>query len=346
MNVRVSIVGALLGIAFRMLLSLPPVARMIDDSASGARELALQIIGWALFGSALPLLVRAARRFRVTRQSWPRNVPALAASVLAVTVPTNALAPLLMGYRYDVFVSMALGDQLTIKLIMAIGIVQMIHAAFSYSDLVERERHTAQLRTQLVDAELHLLRSQLNPHFLFNALTSVLSLATPRPEAAAKMLALIRSLLEASLRSDDRHLVRLREELELVQTYLAIEKVRFGSRLRLSFDVDVGTGDCYVPTLLLQPIVENAVRHGIGPLARGGTIRVSARRENGTLRLQVEDDGRGAPAVVAEHIGLTNARLRLRHCYGAEHALTIRPSPSGGTVAEITLPFREQAWSF
>jgi sensor histidine kinase YesM len=196
------------------------------------------------------------------------------------------------------------------------------------------------LRTEMVQAQLLALRSQLNPHFLFNALNSVVSLMDRDVPSAQRMVARIGELLRLSLGADEAE-VPLERELALVNQYLEIERIRFGDRLTFRVDVPEDVRDFDVPNLMLQPLVENAIVHGVGPRPGPGRVTVEARRDGDTLVLRVVDDGLGLQASgggAGHGIGVRNTRARLQALYGDTASLTMRAPPEGGCVAEIRLP--------
>ena len=196
---------------------------------------------------------------------------------------------------------------------------------------------------QLARAELRSLQMQLHPHFLFNTLNTVNALVRTDPDAAERMIARLGVLLRHALDGVGVQEVPLDEELDMLRTYLEIEQVRFEDRLRVEWDVDAATCAARVPHLLLQPLVENAIRHGIAPRAAEGTIRIAASRRNGSLRLAVRDDGVGMrPGAAPEGVGLANTRTRLRMLYGERQSLAVRDAPGGGVHVEIELPFVEE----
>lgn len=214
----------------------------------------------------------------------------------------------------------------------------------------EREREVRQLAAE---AELRALRAQLNPHFLFNALNTLGHLMQTAPERALATLYQLTALLRAVLRRTDGHFVALREELEIVEAYLAIEHERFQERLVVTIDVSPDLLNARIPPLLLQPLVENAVKHGIAPRRAGGEVTVRARRdaipgeEQGFLRLLVIDTGAGmlpaasqpGPADDGAGVGLVNIESRLRHYFGAAAAISVRPTTGGGTTVEVCVPW-------
>lgn len=209
-----------------------------------------------------------------------------------------------------------------------------------YQRLRQRELLAARLESQLHQARLQALRSQLRPHFLFNTLNAISTLIHEDPRAADRMVTMLADLLRQGLADSTKQLVPLGEELELVDTYLAIEKVRFGPRLQVSREVDPGTLELPVPHFLLQPLVENALRHGLAPRATPGTVWIGARVDDGRLVLTVADDGVGAPSAASlrEGVGLGATRARLEQLYGGSFALFHGPRPGGGFEVVLRLP--------
>jgi two-component system, LytTR family, sensor kinase len=224
-------------------------------------------------------------------------------------------------------------------------IVAVSQAFDYYRKYRERELHASQLEKHLVQAKLQALQMQLNPHFLFNTLHSISSLMHKDVEAADRMIMRLSDLLRAALDSADTQEVSLRKELELLQLYLGIEQIRFGDRLSVGMDVAPDTLEAQVPNFILQPLVENAIRHGIEPRARPGRIELHARRQADALALAVCDNGKGLPNAkpAREGVGLSNTRARLRELYGESHQFELRSSPEGGLRVEMTIPYRPEA---
>ncbi|MEM1054219.1 MAG: histidine kinase [Bacteroidota bacterium] len=222
--------------------------------------------------------------------------------------------------------------------------VAVLAAGFARDALIRlraREADAAHLEAQLADARLAALRMQLNPHFLFNTMHAVSALVERDPAGVRTMIARLSALLRRVLDGGDRHEVPLREELALVRDYLAIQSVRLGDRLEVVEQIEDEALDALVPALLLQPLVENAVGHGISAMEGGGTLTVSARREGGDLVLDVHDTGPG-PAenrLEAGGVGLRNTRERLDALYGDAASLTLTSAPQGGALASVALPF-------
>jgi signal transduction histidine kinase len=221
--------------------------------------------------------------------------------------------------------------------------MSLTHAWRLYQRVQERDRRALELTASLSQAKLEALRLQLQPHFLFNTLNTLSHLVHRDATAADEMITNLSELLRLSLEVGEQE-VSLRRELEILDCYLAIEQARFGPRLQVERQIDAATLDALVPALVLQPIVENAVRHGVEPRAARGTITLRAERVAEALRLTVTDDGPGLKPVdertERRGIGLANTEERLRELYGAGARLSLREPPGGGVTVEIELPFR------
>jgi LytS/YehU family sensor histidine kinase len=214
---------------------------------------------------------------------------------------------------------------------------------YSYHRNREREVETAELQRELIAARLEALRMQLNPHFLFNTLHAVSALIHENPEAADRVVARLSELLRLSLDQTKPQEVPLSEELAFLDRYLEIEKTRFAERLQVQKIIDPGVQQALVPYLILQPLVENAIRHAIEPREDLGRLGILACRKNGRLELRVRDNGNGLshpkdpPA--REGIGLSNTRSRLRHLYGEDFRLELAAAEGGGLEAFMEIPF-------
>jgi LytS/YehU family sensor histidine kinase len=217
----------------------------------------------------------------------------------------------------------------------------------SYRDLRERELRSAQLEGKLAKAQLSMLKMQLQPHFLFNTLNAVSALTRDHPEAAEDMLVRLSDLLRRTLDNDAEQEVPLRAELEFLGQYLEIEQVRFADRLKVDLNPDPETLDALVPNMFLQPLVENALRHGIGRKAQGGRLEMRAWREDSDLLVSVQDSGPGFPSSpgtpMEEGIGLTNTRSRLQHLHPGNHQIKFTNARDGGAVVTLRIPFRTVA---
>ena len=208
-------------------------------------------------------------------------------------------------------------------------------------------RDREQLEARLALAQLQTLKLQLQPHFLFNTLNTITALIGVDPRVAERMVSGLSELLRLSLRNAGEQVVPLARELELLQHYVEIQQIRFRDRLTVTLEVAPDAMQALVPNFILQPLVENAIRHGIGPRAAPGHVDVRAFRENGSLHLRVADNGVGARVrrsePSGEGIGLGNTKARLEHLYGSEHAFSAHGGADGGFVVDIVIPFRPRA---
>jgi LytS/YehU family sensor histidine kinase len=206
----------------------------------------------------------------------------------------------------------------------------------------ERERRSLELAASLAQSRLATLRAQLQPHFLFNSLNAISTLVHRDPNAADEMISNLSDFLRLTLEHSESQELPLRNELEFVRRYLAIEQVRFGDRLRVIEQIPQDALDCLVPVLLLQPLVENALKHGIAPKRGPATLQITAVRSDLQLLLTIEDDGvgLGVPGNTRPGIGLSNTRSRLRELHGPNAELTLENLPSGGTRATVRIPDR------
>lgn len=220
------------------------------------------------------------------------------------------------------------------------------HLLMSYHrQAYDRER----LEARLARAQLESLELQLHPHFLFNTLNAITALIAKEPRSAERIVTGLSELLRFSLNRAGEQEVTLERELDLLGRYIEIQQVRFPDRLRVELDVDPAVLSAMVPSMILQPLVENAIRHGIAPRAAGGRVDVRAVRDGDTLRLQVTDDGLGARAPGSgrgrgqDGVGLGNTRARLQHLYGERQEMHAGPGISGGYVVSIVIPFHTAA---
>ena len=226
-------------------------------------------------------------------------------------------------------------------------VIFVCYQAVLYHDVVrERDLRAARLERDLARAKLSNVEACLRPHFLFNTLNAIAALVRDDPRLAERMICELSDLLRASLSGETSKEVCLDEELAFTRKYLDLEGVRFQDRLRFTIDASAEARRALVPYLLLQPLVENAVRHGIAPLESGGSIAVDAARENGILRVTIRDDGVGLGGTETRRrqgIGLKSVRARLAHLYGASHRFDLSPATPRGTVVNLELPYRTTA---
>ncbi len=207
------------------------------------------------------------------------------------------------------------------------------------AEATELRAEAAELHAQVTDARLNALRTQLNPHFLFNTLNAVSTLVDEDPPGARRMIARLSDLLRHTLGEGDEQEITLARELEMLRRYLEIMEVRFQDKLEVSIEAEASLDDALVPNLVLQPLVENAFRHGLAQMQTAGRVAVRAVRDDGDLVLTVRDNGRGPANPVREGVGLTNTRARLTQLYGARHQLALTANEGGGALVEVRLPY-------
>ncbi len=219
-------------------------------------------------------------------------------------------------------------------------IISASHAIEYYRKYHERTVHALELEKHLTEARLQALLRQLKPHFLFNTLNGIASLMHSDVDAADRMLVRLSELLRLTMHHPGQPLTKLREEIAFIEKYLEIERIRFRDRLTVAITVDPAALDIDVPSLILQPLVENAIRHGLEPQARPGHLEITVRRETNNLILIVRDNGAGQPSggFTREGIGLGNTRARLRELYGERHTFTLANHPAGGLEICLVIP--------
>jgi len=313
------------------------------------------LLSWLPWALATPLILDLGRRHPLELKpvsAWLRHLGACTATGLVFAAWTAALEellnpwlqapapppflPLMLAKFLNRFVSFA---------VLYASIVAVGYVLDSRHRLALHETETVRLNEMLARAQLDALRRQIEPHFLFNTLHGIAALVREaRSDSAIRMITALSDFLRHVLEASGRHEVALREEMEFLQKYLDIQKVRFADRLRLSVDVPEELRAAQVPSLLLQPIVENSIKHGIAKRAHGGQIRIGAFRSDGMLILNVYNDG---PALPLENgfppagTGISNIRTRLHSLYGDAFSLTARNQDPSGVEVTVTLPFRE-----
>jgi glucose-6-phosphate-specific signal transduction histidine kinase len=224
-------------------------------------------------------------------------------------------------------------------ILVYLGIIGVSQAITYFQKYKDREYRFAQ-------AQLQALKMQIHPHFLFNTLNAISELVYDHPELADRTITQLSDLLRTTLQSSQNQEITLREELEFLKKYLEIQKTLLQERLTIEFEIDRDVLPARVPNLVLQPLVENAIRHGIAPRISGGAINIRAFRHNGSLKLQVSDDGiglKGTPEqALGLGIGLPNTRERLKRLYGENQQFEFRPLPDGGLSVNVTIPFHTE----
>ncbi len=339
-----TVVGLLSGAQTSLAAALQGKAQPLGSALADALAQFLPCIPATLVAVAL------ASRAPLGRLAWRRNLWLHLAAVPATAFLTNFFVVGVYWARAGEFHGLGTLLQqaglwgfvrLQVAALFYAGAVAATLGIQSFRHLRSRELELARLETQFVQARLQVLNAQIRPHFLFNTLHTIGQLwRSGRSEDADAMLDHLGALFQKVIASTARTEVPLSEELAMVGDYLAIEQARFGERVRSRLTADDRALACLVPPLLLQPLVENAVKHGLSPSARGGTVWVEARVEGDVLRLQVRDDGAGGNGSSGSGTGLSNVRERLAGLYGDRQSLATAPVEGGGTDVRIELPAR------
>ncbi|MBZ5689376.1 MAG: histidine kinase [Acidobacteriia bacterium] len=315
----------------------------------------IELVYWNVWAACTPLVVALAKRFPLTGQRFVSHIA-------IHTVTSFMMAPLgsvtayflsrgLLGLLFRMtdpgalrllstftvsVLSMSFTGILTYWLV--VGLYQSVHF---YQAAMERQTIAAQLETQLSHAELENLKSQLHPHFLFNSLHTIGVLMQEDVDAASHLLVSLGDLLRMALERRENE-ITLQSELEFVSKYLEIEQTRFHDRLKVRMDVPPDLLGVYVPSLALQPLVENAIKHGISVDSAAGRLEIAAQRNNGRVSLRVRDDGPGPVpgSRLRFGVGLNNVQSRLKQLYGDESSLELTRGDGRGCEAIITIPLR------
>ncbi|MES2359202.1 MAG: histidine kinase [Gemmatimonadota bacterium] len=313
------------------------------------RALAMQCPGWYVWVPLTPVVFALARRFPVERRPNLRTVGVhVAFLILALVLYTTVYVWANIEFRPS---PLALTPALVKSVLVGSIVMTLVLYAATHTTCLaleyatrdrERERRTLELEAQLARAELHTLRAQLHPHVLFNALHTIALLARRDSNEAIRVTVLLGNVLRSVLDSGGTDERPLREEISLIQQYLAIELVRFADRLQVVWEIEDETQDAMVPTLLLQPLVENALRHGIARSVNGGTVVVSAQRSEQSVCITVWNNGPSLPGgrIGRRGVGLQNTEERLHRLYGDAGRLTIVNDPRGGVSVRVCAPWR------
>lgn len=338
------------------------VSTFTDRPSPFSLLLALNLNYWYCWAALVPAVLWLSRRYPIERARWTRSIPVHLAGVvlctlthavlvvsgrqvlvswMAADMPAGAESTWLMDFQRMFFLNFDW------EMMTYWTIVGLSHALRYHYESQARALRESQLETRLAQARLHSLQNQLQPHFLFNTLNTISALMHRDVEAADRMIARLGELLRASLENVGVQEVSLKQELEFLERYLEIEQTRFRDRLTVRVEVDPGVLDALVPNLMLQPLVENAIKHGLGPRPSGGSVRIGARRDGDHLELEVRDDGVGLSAARLSDfnrgVGLSNTRSRLQHLYGSDHRFEFRQPPGGGLSVIIAIPMDDVA---
>jgi two-component system LytT family sensor kinase len=321
--------------------------RFQDDSPRSWGWIAgWQLAGWWSWAAFTPLVTAfSARAARLG--SSPR--------IVAAHIPA-ALATAVLCAATEGAVKWALGIYRTTPLSLGAGVASAVATYWTFNVLIYamvvglyHAVRAARLETQLMQARLDALTGQLQPHFLFNTLHTISAFVLEDPKQANRMITRLSELLRHSFSREHGPLVTLEEEIQLLDHFVAMQEARFGDRLKVTFRVDAGTGAAMVPTFLLQPLVENAIRHGAALQGGGGVaeVEIVAVRAGDRLRLEVRDNGPGIPAGPGRNggVGIANTLARLAQLYGTSHRFELANAPGGGALATVEIPYVDHAHS-
>jgi hypothetical protein len=321
------------------------------------RQVGFEFLFWYVWAAFTPPVLWFAQRFELNRSHWLRTVLALIAFGLLIA-PLQSATEYSLAYSIDWLrhvpeVEMQrrraiLGRAIIVEAFGNFIIYALIicgHYAYEYYQRYrEREIRAVDLEGRLAQAELQNLKMQLHPHFLFNTLHTISVLMMRDVNTANQTLIRLSDLLRTTLDSAGTQLVPLKQELDFLRGYLEIEKTRFQDRLTIEFDVPANVLDVLVPNLILQPLVENAIIHGIAVRPGVGTIQISARRQGDHLELTISDNGSGLtrvdPISIKKGIGLTNTEARLRQLYGETQSFELSRAEGGGLTVKVSIPLK------
>jgi two-component system, LytTR family, sensor kinase len=319
--------------------------------------LALNLGYWYSWACLTPAILWLSRWAPLERDTWKRAVVAHIPGVflatiahIAMTVASQTAIVWIVGQEQRSWLQEAqrmFFNNFDWEMMTYWAIVGLSHALRYYNEARDRELRESQLETHLVEARLQALQRQLQPHFLFNTLNTISALMHRDVDAADNMIAKLSDLLRISLQNVETQEVPLKQELDFLSKYLEIEQSRFRDRLTVVFDVQPDTLDALVPNLVLQPLVENSIKHGIAPRPTPGQIEIRSRRTGSLLELEVKDNGLGLSAArltdFNRGVGLTNTRSRLQHLYGSSYRFEFRQPSGGGLSVLVAIPLVELA---
>jgi LytS/YehU family sensor histidine kinase len=316
----------------------------------------LNLVYWYIPAVLAPSIMRLATRYRIERGQWRRALPIHVAAALGLSI-VHVLGMVIAraliwpdagkpgAVAWDAYIQRQYLMNLDWALMTYSTIAGVSHAAAYYREAQAKAVRSAQLETRLVESQLKTLQAQLHPHFLFNTLHALSTLVHRDPEAADRMICRLSDLLRLTLDRKADQLVAVKDEIDFLQKYLDIEKMRFGDRIRVEYMIDPAALDGLVPALALQPLVENAVKHGVTARSQGGLIEISAWKQDERLWLSVRDNGdgltEGGLAALEKGIGLSNTRARLECLYGRNHRFEFS-NAQGGLTVRIVLPWRTE----
>ena len=324
-----------------------------EQPVQWGRALYVQMSWGYLWALATPLVLWLVRRFPIEKHHWRRSVLVHLLASTLLSFASGIAGHLLLALKYGASLGRPYQFQNSLRFAVnnyteGMGIyllIALLAYAYSYYHRYRQgELRATRLEAQLSQAQLLALKMQLHPHFLFNTLHSISALLNKDTEGARKMISRLGDFLRLTLENDGTQEVTLKQEMEFLRCYLEIERIRFQDRLTTRVHVDPDALDTHVPNLILQPIVENAIRHGVAPRSTPGEIEIRAKLEDGLLRIRIRDNGPGLPmnrsteSLFKKGLGLANTQTRLNRLYGAHHRFEIANDPAGGLAVTLEIP--------
>jgi hypothetical protein len=324
------------------------------------QDFLLYAVRWLPWVFCAPAAIWLARRFPVRGRLWAAHLAVLVPGALLLSFLESSIStgfyvllvrPLVaLPPTEGVYLTSLWGTNLNYlhnNIVTFLVILVVVWGLDHLRLFREREVAASRLETELARANLQVLKNQVNPHFLFNTLNMISAMVYEDPGKADRMISRLSDLLRGTLEQQDTPAVTLKSELELLTLYLDIMKGRFGERLAIAFEIEPETLPALIPSFILQPLVENAIKHGIMPRDEGGTITIAAGRDGGRLVVRVSDDGLGSKedpeALLDKGVGLKNIQGRLRSLSGSNGVLRFQNRPGGGVQIALDVPFQVRA---
>jgi signal transduction histidine kinase len=305
-----------------------------------SRTITSAVGDWLPWALLTPAVVTLGRRLRLRRQQWVARAAAL--TLLGLPVAFIKLTLTRVVRKTSGVADYIAITNFTTQYLIYWGVIAGTHIAAHYREARDRELRASQLEASLADARLQLLKMQLQPHFLFNTLNTIAELVHDNPSEAERMIAGLGTLLRETLEGGLSDLVPLTRELDLLDRYVGIQRVRFGERLAVTIHAAEDVRTALVPSLVLQPLVENAIKYGLAASLDAGRIDIHAVRVGASLVIEVNDDGAGfAPGDVREGLGIGNTRARLAELYGDDQRFEVASAAGAGTRVRLTIPYRQ-----
>ena len=311
------------------------------------------ISGWLIWIAFIPLVFWLSKRFPINKKSWQKSILLFLPTGLLLAFLRTLFPILVYVLFFETFSELKtwlpnkfyiLVTDFVIAFSFYLLILSFGQAKDYYKQYREEELRVSQLEAQLSRAQLQALKMQLHPHFLFNVLNSIAALQIENPKVAQEMIVKLGDFLRMTLENVGVQKVSLEKEVEMLKCYLDIEKIRLGNRLSTSFEISPEAFDCEIPNLLLQPIVENAIRHGIAPNTDNGKVEIKASKEHGWLEVKIKDSGKGIENkedIFSSGIGLSNTQARLKQSYGDNFRFSLENQKGRGLLVTLLLPINK-----